>query len=68
MVPEGEQALFCRAGAVWIGYVSMGPQLLDMQPLNHEEAMYPSLPGVEGAPALAREARRADSRHPGRMW
>jgi hypothetical protein len=53
MVPKGEQTLLCRAGAVWIGYVSMGPQLLEHATSNHEEAMYPSLPGVEGAPGTS---------------
>jgi len=43
-----------------------GPSVARHATSNHEETMYPSLPGVEGAQALAREARRADSRLPRR--
>jgi hypothetical protein len=45
-------------------YIQLMFILLYFEPINGQLQLYPSLPGVEGARALAREARRADSRRP----
>ena len=37
-----------------------------LHPVHPFAARQPSLPGVEGALTIAREGRRADSRHPGK--